>query len=222
MAWCGADVIKVESRQYPDVTRLYVPPRQPDLGVQSQLSPWFTDWNAGKRFVALDLTRPEGVALAREPISHSDIVINNNANGILEKLGLDFDQLLRDKPELVLLSSTGYGKFGPDARYISWGPNIETLSSLSHLSGFGHRKCTMTQFAYPDPSSALYGLFAILCALEQRRKSGRGQLVNLSQLEVAVASIGELVMEVFAHDREPEKLGNGSLNRAPRLLSLPG
>lgn len=216
MAWCGADVIKVESREYPDVTRLYVPPRQPDLGVQSQLSPWFTDWNAGKRFVALDLTRSEGTALARELIDQSDIVIDNNANGVMEKLGLGFEQLLRDRPELILLSSTGYGKFGPDARYISWGPNIETLSGLSYLSGFSHRDCTMTQFAYPDPSSALYGLFAILCALEERRKSGRGQLINLSQLEATVASIGHLVMEVFAHDREPEKLGNGSPNHAPQ------
>jgi benzylsuccinate CoA-transferase BbsF subunit len=216
MACCGADVIKVESREHPDVTRLYVPPRQPELGVQSQRSPWFTDWNAGKRFVALDLTRPEATKLARRLIAESDIVIDNNANGVMEKLGLGFDQLQCDNPELILLSSTGYGKSGPDSSYISWGPNIETLSGLSCLSGFAHRDCTMTQFAYPDPLSALYGLFAILCALEHRRKTGRGQQIKLSQLEATVASIGSLVMEVFANDREPAKLGNGCLGCAPQ------
>ncbi|RLQ21095.1 CoA transferase [Seongchinamella sediminis] len=216
MAYCGADVIKVESKDYPDVSRLFVPPKAPELGVQSQLSPWLTDWNAGKRCVSLDLTRPEGANLARELIAESDIVIDNNANGVLDKLGLGFESLVRLKPELILCSSTGYGNSGPDASYISWGPNLETLSGLSGLSGFPHRECTMTQFAYPDPLAALYGLFAILCALEYRRKSGRGQQVNISQLEATVASIGDVLLEVLVDDVEPAKIGNRSLYMAPQ------
>ena len=216
MAWSGADVIKVESADYPDVTRLYVAPKNPERGIQSQLSPWFTDWNAGKRFVALDLTKPRGLALARRLIATCDVVIDNNGNGVLEKLGLGFEALKQIKPGLILFSSTGYGKVGPDAAYISWGPNIETLSGLSGLSGFPHRSCTMTQFAYPDPLSALHGLFAILCALEYRRKTGCGQIINLSQLEATVAAMGHLLLEVFANDREPLKVGNASRVWAPQ------
>ncbi|PLW69189.1 CaiB/BaiF CoA transferase family protein [Pseudohalioglobus lutimaris] len=215
MAYCGADVVKVESSDFPDVTRLFVPPRSPELGLQSQLSPWLTDWNAGKRCVSLDLTQPEAKELALQLVARSDVVIDNNANGVLEKLGLGFDRLRQLKPELVLLSSTGYGKTGPDSSYISWGPNIETLSGLSGLSGFAHRDCTMTQFAYPDPLAALYGLFATLCALDYRDSSGPGQQINISQLEATVASIGDVLMEVLANDREPEKLGNRSLHMAP-------
>ncbi len=215
MACCGAEVIKVESRDYPDVTRLYVPPRNPELGVQSQLSPWLTDWNAGKRFVGLDLNQPAGLELAKQLVAASDVVIDNNANGVLDKLGLGFAELQRENPALILLSSTGYGRHGPDSNYISWGPNIEALSGLSHWSGFDHRHCTMTQFAYPDPLSALYGLFAILCALQQRNQTGSGQCIELSQLEVMLASLGEPLMNVMAHGREPEKLGNSSLNYAP-------
>jgi len=216
MAWCGADVIKVESRDFPDVTRLFVPPRQPELGIQPQLSPWFTDWNAGKRFVALDLTQPRGVALAGRLVAASDVVIDNNGNGVLEKLGLGFAELRRLAPRAILLSSTGYGRFGPDAGYISWGPNIETLSGLATVSGFAHRDCTMTQFAYPDPLSALHGLFAILCALEHRRSTARGQVINLSQTEVTAAAIGAVLMEVLANDREPARRGNASLVYSPQ------
>jgi benzylsuccinate CoA-transferase BbsF subunit len=74
----------------------------------------------------------------------------------------------------------------------------------------------MTQFAYPDPLSALYGLFAVMSALEYKRNSGRGQIINLSQLEATVASIGHELMVVFANDGEPAKLGNGSLHYAPQ------
>lgn len=216
MAFCGADVIRVESKKFPDVSRLFVPPKTPELGIQSQLSPWLTDWNAGKRCVSLDLTKQKAVDLAKRLIGESDIVIDNNANGVLKKLGLGFDELQKIKPGLILLSSTGYGKTGPDSSYISWGPNIETLSGLSNLSSFSHRNCTMTQFAYPDPLAALYGLFAIMCALAYREKTGQGQQINISQLEATVASIGDVLLEVFADDKEPEKPGNASLSHAPQ------
>lgn len=211
MAYCGADVIKVESKKYPDVTRLYIPPKTPELGIQSQLSPWLTDWNAGKRFVSLDLNNPDAIKLAKELIKKSDIVIDNNGPGVLEKLGLGFDDLQQIKPELILFSSTGFGKHGPDANYISWGPNIETLSGLSHLSGFAHRDCTMTQFAYPDPLAALHGLFAIMSAIDHRDKTGVGQCINMSQLEATIATIGDIILEQLVNNNEPQKTGNASL-----------
>jgi crotonobetainyl-CoA:carnitine CoA-transferase CaiB-like acyl-CoA transferase len=216
MAHTGADVIKVESRKHPDVTRMYVHPKHPAEGIQTQLSPWFTDWNGGKRFVSLDLTKPEAVELARRLVAECDVVIDNHSTGVLDKLGLGFEVLSAIKPDLVLLSSTGFGNSGPDKNYISWGPNIETISGLSTLSGFAQRECTMTQFAYPDPASALHGLFAVLCALEHRQKSGKGQRINLSQLEATIASFGHVLMEVFANGDIPEKPGNGSLFRAPQ------
>ena len=90
MAYCGAEVIKVESQRWPSVVRLYVSPRAPELGIQPALSPWFTDWDAGKRFVALDLSRPEAVALARRLVSVSDVVVENYSSGVMEKLGLGY------------------------------------------------------------------------------------------------------------------------------------
>ena len=74
MAYCGAEVIRVESRKRPDVVRLYVPPWAPEMGTQPRLSPWFTDWNVGKRFVALELTKPEAVELGKRLVAACDVV----------------------------------------------------------------------------------------------------------------------------------------------------
>lgn len=216
LAWCGADVIKIESKAFPDVTRLYIPPREPERGIQPQMSPWFTDWNGGKRFVSLDLQDPQGAELARRLVAASDVVIDNNSTGVLEKLGLGFEVLEALKPGLVLFSSTGYGDDGPDRHYVTWGPNIETLSGIATASGFAHRAATMTQFAYPDPLSALYGLVAILAALRHRNASGQGQRIDLAQLEATIASIGPLVLEALAEGRDPPRIGNAARTHAPQ------
>jgi crotonobetainyl-CoA:carnitine CoA-transferase CaiB-like acyl-CoA transferase len=215
MGFCGAEVIRVESKKRPDVVRGYVPPWAPELGVQPQLSPWFTDWNAGKRFVALDLTQREAVEISRRLVAACDVVIENYSAGVMEKLGLGYSELRRVKPDLVMISTSGYGDSGPHHRYITWGPNIEALSGLSKLSGFPGRECTMTQYAYPDTLSALHGLFAVMCALDHRSRTGEGQHISLSQTEATIAVIGDLMMEYLANGREPQSLGNRSLHAAP-------
>jgi len=215
MAFCGAEVIRIESKKRPDVVRGYVPPWAPEMGVQPQLSPWFTDWNAGKRFVALDLARPEAVEIARRLVAACDVVIENYSAGVMEKLGLGYSELRGVKPDVVMISTSGYGDRGPHHRYITWGPNIEALSGLSKLSGFPGRECTMTQYAYPDTASALHGLFAVMCALDHRSKTGEGQYISLSQTEATIAVIGDVMMEYLANGREPQSLGNRSLHAAP-------
>ena len=83
MAWCGADVIRIESAVHPDVTRTFVSPREPELGTQPQASPWLTDWNAGKRFVSLDLKNPDGAELCRRLIDKSDVLVSNFSAGVV-------------------------------------------------------------------------------------------------------------------------------------------
>ena len=215
MAACGAEVIRVESRGHPDVVRLYVPPRDPARGADPQGSPWFTDWNAGKRFVALDLAKPEAVALCRRLAARSDVVIENNTAGVVDKLGLGWDALHAEKPDLVMLGTSGYGDRGPHRGYVTWGPNIEALSGLGTLSGFPHRPCTITQYAYPDVLSALHGLVAVLAALAHRDRTGEGQYVNVAQLEATIAAIGDVMLDVAPDDPAPVRRGNASDAAAP-------
>jgi crotonobetainyl-CoA:carnitine CoA-transferase CaiB-like acyl-CoA transferase len=215
LAWAGAEVIKVESHAHPDVPRLFVPPREPELGTQPQCSPWFTDWSAGKRFVALDLRDESGAELARQLVDRSDAVIANYSTGVLEKLGLGYETLSARNAGLVMLESNGYGESGPNSHYVTWGPNIEALSGLCSLSGFPDRECSISHFAYPDPLSALHGLFALLAGLIYRDRTKQGQVIHLSQFETTVAAIGSLILECASTGKEPARLGNRELDRAP-------
>jgi crotonobetainyl-CoA:carnitine CoA-transferase CaiB-like acyl-CoA transferase len=215
MAYCGADVIKVESRGHPDVTRLYVSPREPATGVQETASPWFTDWNAGKRFVALDLSERRAVDLCKRLVAVSDVLVANYSVGVLDKLGLGYKRLRKVKPDLVMISSTGYGGTGPNRGYVTWGPNIESLSGLSALSGHPHRECTVTQYAYPDALGALHGLTAVMAALAHRARTGEGQLIDLAQYETTVASIGHIFVDAIRTKTEPVRQGNASPTMAP-------
>ncbi len=216
MAYCGAEVIKVESVSRPGVVRLYVPPRARELGVQPALSPWFTDWDAGKRFVSLDLTNSNAVELAKQLVARSDVVIENNSTGVMEKLGLGYDVMAAQNPGLIHLSTTGYGETGPCAKYVTWGPNIEAISGLSRLSGYPESSCTNTQYAYPDSLSALHGLVAVMAALDHRDRTGEGQHIGLSQLEATIAALGVAMMEPLASGRVTERTGNRSCYMAPQ------
>jgi len=215
MAWCGAEVIRVESRKVPGVVRLYVSPHEPEAGTQPEMSPWFTDWDAGKLFVAMDLKAPTAVELARRLVARADVVIENHRHGAMEKLGLGWPALEAVNPGLIGLSSSGFGDGGPHPHYVTWGPNIEAMSGMAWLSGLPGRECAMTQYAYPDALSALHGLFAILCALDHRDRTGEGQRISIAQLETTVAMIGPAMMEQLAHGRPPERLGNASHFMAP-------
>ena len=215
LSYCGADTIRVESHKRPDVVRLYIPPWDRDLGIQPQLSPWFTDWNAGKRFVALDLTRPDAVEIAKKLVAKADVVVENYSTGVMKKLGLDYSELVKVNPSIVMISTNGYGDEGPCSHYVTWGSNVEAISGLSHLSGPADRPCTTTQYAYPDAMSALHGLGAVMAALRQREQTGRGQYISLSQFEATAATLGPLLMEYFDTGTEPEKRGNRSQAHAP-------
>jgi crotonobetainyl-CoA:carnitine CoA-transferase CaiB-like acyl-CoA transferase len=197
------------------VPRLFVAPREPELGTQPQCSPWFTDWSAGKRFVSLDLRTEAGAELGRRIVDESDAVIANYSTGVLDKLGLGFETLAARNPELVMLESSGFGDSGPLSHYVTWGPNIEALSGLCSLSGFPGRDCTISHFAYPDPLSALHGLVALMATLLERDRSGRGQVIHLSQFETTVSAIGRAMIEYAATGREPARLGNREPGFAP-------
>jgi crotonobetainyl-CoA:carnitine CoA-transferase CaiB-like acyl-CoA transferase len=215
MAHSGAEVIKIESQKHPGVVRLYVPPRERELGIQPAMSPWFTDWDAGKRFVSLDLSHPDAVAIAKQLVAKADVVIENNSTGVMEKLGLGHETLCEISPGLIHISTTGYGDQGPHARYVTWGSNIEAISGLSDLSGFPGRACTITQFAYPDSLSGLHGLVAVMAALDHRRRTGEGQRISIAQFETTMAAAGEDMMEPLASGVQPERQGNRSPWMAP-------
>lgn len=214
MAYHGAEVVKIESRAAADVTRLYISPKAPQAGISEVNSPWFTDWNAGKSFVGLDLKKPGGRDLALQLAAQADVVIENFVPGAMARLGLDFTQMRRVNPELIYLATSGFGQSGPAAPYVSWGPNIEAASGLAVLSGLADHESTITQYAYSDPVAALHGVVATLAALAHRDRTGEGQFIDLAQMEACVATIGDVMLAALAGD-ESRGLGNDRACGAP-------
>jgi len=216
LAWCGAEVIRIESHRVPGVVRLYIPPRSVERTIEPEMSPWFTDWDAGKLFVTLNLKEPGGADLALRLVARADVVVENNRFGVMENLGLGWEALHASNEKLIAISSSGFGDTGVHPQYVSWGPNIEAMSGMAWLGGFPEGDGAMTQYAYPDSLSALHGLFAVLCALDHRERTGQGQRISLSQLEATVAMIGPEMMDQISHQQPPPRMGNTSTYRAPQ------
>jgi benzylsuccinate CoA-transferase BbsF subunit len=185
----GADVIKVESRKRPDNLRVAPPFRPGTSGLDA--SGYFASRNNDKRSLSLNMKHPKGRELARELAGKCDVVANNYRPGVMEGWGLDYDALSADNPSLVYLSMPMNGSNGPDRSAIGFGSTIAAHAGLVYLSGRPDRPPVGTGTHYPDhlPSPG-HALVAVLAALLQRKKTGAGRMIEISQLESTVNILG--------------------------------
>jgi benzylsuccinate CoA-transferase BbsF subunit len=205
----GAEVIKIESRARPDNLRV-APPFRPGVdGLDS--SGYFASRNNDKRSFALNMRKPESREFARELALCSDLVTNNFRPGVMERWGLDYETLSAENPGVIYLSMPMNGSSGPDSQAIGFGSTIAAQAGLVYLSGRPDRDPIGTGTHYPDhvPSPG-HALAALLAVILQRKKTGRGRLIELSQFESTVNLLGPAV--VAASTGAPKAMRNG--NRA--------
>jgi crotonobetainyl-CoA:carnitine CoA-transferase CaiB-like acyl-CoA transferase len=184
LACYGADVIKLESHRRFDWWRGSRPPGD-DLGdALYERSHVFNTVNRGKRGLTLDLTTPQGHALARRLLATADVVIENYTTGVLGKLGLSYDVLAKENPGLIMLRQPGFGGTGPEADYLVFGNTIEGMSGLTSMLGYSPDTYPLQMSnAFGDPVSGLNGTVAVLAALAGREQDGRGRCLEGAQLE---------------------------------------
>lgn len=213
LADLGAEVIKVESRKRLDYMRQGRPLRgtQPD----PEQNPWFHALNRNKLSVTINLAHPKGVELTRRLVLAGDVVIENFTPGFMSRIGLDYPSLHALKPSLVMLSMSGTGQGGPLAGIRSYATIIAALSGMDSLVGYPGERVLGTQQPYADANAGVHAVFAILVALWHRRRTGQGQFIDLSQLESAVAVMGEALMETLMTKRVPGPQGNDYPGMAP-------
>lgn len=213
LAMLGAEIIKVESHARLDHSRVHTLTAGSLSGGIDE-SPVFNDLNLGKRSVTLNLGKPEARDLVRGIAAKSDVVLQNMRPGVLDRLGLGYDDLCKVRPDLIMLSSSAVGATGPEASYTGYAPTFACLSGVVSISG------------HPDePPIALSGsvdlrvgtasAFAVLTALHHRRRTGRGQHIDLSSTEVMSAMIGEAFLGYQLTGRVPERIGNRDASMAP-------
>jgi benzylsuccinate CoA-transferase BbsF subunit len=185
----GADVIKIESKARLDNLRVAPPFRPGRNGIEG--SGYFASRNNDKRSFALNMRHDKGRDLARRLIAGCDVVTSNFRPGVMERWGLGYDELCELNPSLVYLSMPMQGSSGPHRDFIGFGSTIAALSGLVGVSGKPGREPVGTGTHYPDhvPSPG-HALVALLAAIHQRNLTGRGRLIEISQLESSAYLLG--------------------------------
>ena len=215
LAAYGAEVIKVESAVRPDSSR---GSPQPDSQVGDQ--PWnnggmYHEANRNKLGISLDLNTDRGKELFKELVSVSDVVAQNFPPRVMRNFGLDYPELWKIKPDIIVLDSTAYGSSGPWENYIGYGSSLQAVTGLTYLTGYEDSGPVQGGILFNDTLGALNATYAILLALAHRERTGQGQWIDLSQYEAGVAHLGEAFMEYEMNGVAPTRRGNSHPDHAP-------
>jgi len=211
LAELGAEVIKIEGHKRSDLTRRSVVWPLPDP-VPTKVKPnqglGHITVNLNKKSLTLDLSKPEGVKIARRLVAMSDVVIDNMRPGAMEKLGLGYSELKKIRQDIIAatLSSRGYG--GPHTDYLGFATIHQAIGGVAYISG--HPESHPTH-GTPGDADLMNGItldLAVLAALYHRRRTGEGQFIDFSQCEGVSSLIGEVLLGYTMTGRIQERMGN--------------
>jgi len=217
----GAEVIKVESHYRPDRFRAVSPFVDNQASINSSVA--FNMLNYSKRDCTINLGTDEGQRLAQQLANSSDVVIENFSTGVAERLGLDYDDLSRTNPALVMVSCSGLGRTGPDAKMRAFGKSIHAFTGHTHLTGWPGTPPRGIGGTWTDPVTGVTAVLAILAGLAHARRTGRGVYIELSMAEATMALMAEPFLEVL---RDRPRAGRPRQPlcgvRCAQYLPLPG
>lgn len=208
----GAEVVKVESREGDD-TRRWGPPFV-ENGDDTSAS-YFHSCNRGKKSICVDFKTKEGQDIIKKLVLKADILIENFKVDGLRKYGLDFASLIKINPKLIYCSITGFGQTGPYAHRAGYDYIIQGMSGLMSITGEPSGQPQKMGVAVTDILTGLYSVTAILSAIIQRDKSGKGQHIDMALLDVATAVTANQGMNFLTTGKVPHRIGNGHQNLAP-------
>ncbi|HZC91102.1 MAG TPA: CoA transferase, partial [Mycobacterium sp.] len=202
----GADVVKVESIQRPDGFRYSA--AYPHEGEHwYEHSALWQATNLNKRDITLDLASQPGRELARRLAAQADVVVENFSPRVVEQFGLDYQSLLGLRPDVIAVRMPGFGLDGPWRDYVGWALNIEQVSGMSAVTGYAQGPPCNVQ-GPADPIVGVHAGVALLAALEHRRRTGEGQLIEVAQIEVGAAVTAEPVIEYSMNGIVAPRNGN--------------
>ncbi|MBI3953808.1 MAG: CoA transferase, partial [Chloroflexi bacterium] len=198
----GAQVIKVESATFPDNGRHNMA--------------FFCDFSHSKLGAGLNLKTETGQLLLQRLVAASDVVIENYAVGVAERIGIDYQRLRRVRSDLILVHLPALGQWGPSRDWVALGPNLMAFTGMTHL--WSHPDATRpvgSQTPYPDYVAASHSVVAVLAALHHRARTGQGCEIELAQAEATAAVLGPLFAGYLVNGEVPQPMGNASPVAAP-------
>jgi len=211
LAQCGAEVLKIESKHGGmDGFRYF------GYGQDVDAAPRFIESNLNVLSVLINLKDPTGIQLTKELIATSDVVLDNFRPDVMNKLGLGPEDLLKLKPELIVVRMPGLGLSGPKYWYGTWGSTLTAFSGVTYLWNHpGQPRPVGAQGVYPDYLSAALVPASVIAALLRRRATGKGAILELAQVEATAYVLGTSLLEAAVNQRDPQPAGNDWPYAAP-------
>ncbi len=218
LAMLGADVIHVESTRHPDGTRLIagIPVTEDQWW---ERSPIFSGLNTNKRGITLNLSSDTGRDLLKRLIATADVLVENFTPRVTESMGLTYDAVKAVKPDIVMVRMPGFGLDGPWRDNPAFAYVIEAAAGISWLTGYPDRN-PFEPYSVGDPNAGVHALNAILLALEHRRRTGEGCMVEAAMVDAALNVAAEQVIEYSAYGAVLQRDGNRGPTAAPQNLYL--
>jgi benzylsuccinate CoA-transferase BbsF subunit len=208
----GAEVITIENATYIDLARQLIYKdgvADPDMAVA------YTNYNAGKKSLTLNLAHPEAIDLVKRLVAISDVVLESMTPRAMRKWGLTYDDLCRIKPDIIMLSTCMQGQTGPYHMSPGNGAILPALSGISELTGWPDRGPTGQGGPYTDFLAGAMGAAALMVALVHRQRTGQGQYIDMSQNESAMHFLTTAFLDYSANGRIATRMGNRRPGFAP-------
>jgi len=182
--------------------------------------PWnrmglYNDFNRNKLGITLDLGNPRGRDIFKQLVKISDVVLDNYTPRVMQNFGLDYPVLKQVNRRIIMISMPGYGMNGPYRDYPAYGTTLEQHAGFSSVLGYPDTGPYRTQSTYPDPVASVNAAGAVMLALWHRHRTGKGQYIDLAQIETGTCLLGEVFMDYSMNKRKPQRLGNRHPFMAP-------
>jgi benzylsuccinate CoA-transferase BbsF subunit len=214
LARMGAEVIKIEGVDPIDHTRI-TPPFADGIAGPNR-SGFINSLNAAKESVTLQLRDPEHLSLAKEVIAASDVFVESFSYGTVDKLGLGWDVVRKVRPDIVMVSCSGFGQTGRDRGLRAYMGTIHAYTGLNSVNGYAGGPPKTAGGLWADYTSGAALVFGVLGALYHRRRTGCGQCVDISMAEVVLSMMGPAFADYFANGNLGAPQGNASDTAAPQ------
>lgn len=203
----GATVIRMETAKRPCTLRISTPYKDGEPGINR--SGYFNHFSANMYSMSLNMDSPQALEIVKRLVSRSDVIMENFTPGVMEKWGLTYDELKKVKPEIIMLRQSGFGLWGPYAQQPAFGMILSAMAGLPNFIGEPDGiPLPVGVSPYTDCISPRFATAALIAALDYRNKTGKGQLLDLSQFETALYFIMPALLDSAVNGREPPRLGN--------------
>jgi benzylsuccinate CoA-transferase BbsF subunit len=209
----GATVICIESFQRPDLLRTSTPYKDEIPGVDR--AGYFAYLAANKYSVSLNLNKSGGLYIARKLITWADVVADSHRPGVLERWKLGYDDAIKIKPDIIMMRNSNQGLTGPAATHPGLGNHTNGLTGIVNFVGYPEKEPISPMVAYSDYMVPHFAAAALIGALDYRRKTGKGQLLDISQFEVGLQLLAPALINYSINGEEEKLKGNSCDYAAP-------